>query len=127
MTQPLKDFKKCVLVSVSGGRDFSWPPFLCHLAPVKGRKATTWFMPGHSIFKAMFEFIMRSLGVVLVEWLFGGILKGMRWVGYRIFSLFTGQVNVPVIELRKQHDDSIWPWVIISGLIGGITALIITL
>jgi len=26
MTQPLKDFKKCVLVSVSGGRDFSWPP-----------------------------------------------------------------------------------------------------
>jgi len=79
----------------------------------------------------MFEFIgvviAEFLGVIVMEYLFGGILRSLRWVGYRIFSMFTNEMDVPISELREKHDASIWPWVIIFGLLGGLTTLLLAL
>lgn len=79
----------------------------------------------------MFEFIgivlIELIGVVVIEWLFGGVFKFLRWVGYRIFSLFTKEQGVPVSKLRKKHDGSIWPWVIVFGLLGSLTSLFFVL
>jgi hypothetical protein len=79
----------------------------------------------------MIEFISVILaelvGVVVAEWLFGGLLRGISWIGYRLYSLFIGKQDVPVSALRKGHDDSIWPWVIVFCLFVGFPALIVAL
>lgn len=79
--------------------------------------------------KIMLELVgcifMGLIAIILSEWLFGGILNTTGWIGYRAYSIFTGEWDVPVIELRKKHQDSIWPWVIVFTLFGTILYLII--
>ena len=87
------------------------------------------FLAAFLYLRDMLEFIgvvlVELVGVVVAEWLFGGIFKSLRWIGYRIFSLFNGEQDIPVSELGKKYDDSIWPWVIVAVLLGGGVAVVV--
>jgi hypothetical protein len=82
---------------------------------------------GQLTFRFMIELIsvlfLELTTILLSEWLFGGLFKSIGWSGYRIYSIFTGEWGVPVSTLRKTHDGSIWPWVLLSCLFGGLLAL----
>lgn len=50
--------------------------------------------------------------------LFVAIFKFIQGIGLRVYSLFTGDIDLPISELRQKYDDSIWPWMIVAGLLG---------
>lgn len=43
---------------------------------------------------------------------FFGIFRFCQTVGIRTIGIFTGELKVPVKDLRIKYDDSVWPWLI---------------
>jgi len=83
------------------------------------------------IFGTMVEILVLIvsglIAVIISEIWLDGVLNVLNWFAYRTYSIFTGEWNVSLDELREKYKDSMWPWVLLSCSFGVLLRLILSI